>query len=183
MAFWLSSHLSQVLSPSSLLKTRITGISPKTSNRRTREFTCQALVLPPNDYSVDLRFSGSIATPPPESDLDDEQIRVLCWLHHCTYMREKQMRNDHPERENLMFSSSQDPTTRGTGKLVALFSSKHRLNQVTFSDREDLPLRHQQVFGSNEHLFRFSNPENVAKSLLDENRDHMPAEARSELMK
>ena len=80
-----------------------------------------------------------------------------------------------------MSSSSQDPIS--TGKPVALFSSLNRLNQETFSDREDFPLRHQQVFGSNESFFRFSNPANVAKSLLDGNRDHLLAEARSELMK
>ena len=32
-------------------------------------------------------------------------------------------------------------------------------------------------------FFRFSHPENSAKSLLDGNRDHLLAEARSELMK
>ena len=32
-------------------------------------------------------------------------------------------------------------------------------------------------------MFRFSDPANVAKSLLDGNRDHLLAEARSELMK
>ena len=36
---------------------------------------------------------------------------------------------------------------------------------------------------SNESFFRFSNPANVARSLLDGNRDHLLAEARSELMK
>ena len=44
-------------------------------------------------------------------------------------------------------------------------------------------LRHQQVFGSNDPFFGFSNLVNFAKSLLDGNRDHMLAEARSELMK
>ena len=56
------------------------------------------------------------------------------------------------------------------------------MNQETFPDREDFPLRHQQVFGSNEPFFRFSNLINVAKSLLDGNRDHMLGEARSELV-
>ena len=88
-----------------------------------------------------------------------------------------------------MSSSSQDPTTGGTGKpvgtgkLVALFSSQNRLNPETSTDREDFPSRHQQVFGSNESFFRFSNLANVAKSLLDGNRDHLLAEARSKLMK
>ena len=80
-----------------------------------------------------------------------------------------------------MSSSSLDPIN--TGKPVALFSSKNRLNQETFSDREDFPFRTSTGFGSSEPFFRFSNPANVAKSLLDGNRDHLLAEARSELMK
>ena len=37
--------------------------------------------------------------------------------------------------------------------------------------------------GSGEPFIRFSNPANVAKSLLDGNRDHLLADSRSELMK
>ena len=77
--------------------------------------------------------------------------------------------------------SSQDPIS--TGKLVALFSSQNRLDQETFSDRGDYSLRHQQVFRSSEPSFRFTYPVNVAKPLVDGNRDHMLAEARSELTK
>ena len=62
-------------------------------------------------------------------------------------------------------------------------SNQNRLNQDTFSARDEFSLRHQQVFGSNEPFIRFSNPANVAKSLLDGNRDHLLAEARFELMK
>ena len=37
-----------------------------------------------------------MATPPPESDLDDEQNTDHAgWLHHCIYRREKQMLTDH----------------------------------------------------------------------------------------
>ena len=70
-----------------------------------------------------------------------------------------------------MSSSSQDPI--GTGKPVA---AKIGGNQDTFSDGDDFCLRHQQVFGSNEPFFRFSNPANVAEITL-------LAQARSELMK
>ena len=80
-----------------------------------------------------------------------------------------------------MSSSSQDSIS--TGKPVALFSSPNWLNQDTFSDKEDFSVRHQQVFGSNEPSIRFSNPANVAKSLVDGNRDHLLADTRSELMK
>ena len=48
---------------------------------------------------------------------------------------------------------------------------------------EDFSARYQQVFGCNEPFLRFSNPANVANSLLDGNRDHLLAEARFELMK
>ena len=115
----------------------------------------------------------SIATPPPQSDLDDEQLRAL--LASPLYVQEREACAEHSqvyqsERENLMSSSSQDPTTGGAGKLVALFSSHNRLNQETFSDREEFSLRHQQVFRSNESFFTFSNRTNVAKSLLDGNK-------------
>ena len=39
------------------------------------------------------------------------------------------------------------------------------------------------VFRNNEPIFIFSNPTNVSKCLLDGNRDHLLAQARSELMK
>ena len=53
-------------------------------------------------------------------------------------------------KRKLDVSSSQDPIS--TRKLVALCSSKNRLNQETFSDGEDYPLRHQKVFlGATNH--------------------------------
>ena len=109
----------------------------------------------------------SIATLP-ESDFDDEQLRAL--LASPLYLQERGASPErsqvyHSERENLMSSSSQDPTS--TGKLVAVFSSQ----------------RNQQVFGSNEPFIRLPNPANVAKSLLDGNRDHLLTQARSELMR
>ena len=125
--------------------------------------------------------SESIATPSPDSDLDGEQIRAL--LASPVYLQEREegaerSKLNHFERENLMCSSPL--FAMSTGKFVAF---KNRLNPETFSDREDFPFRHQQVFGSNEPFFRFSNPANVAKSLLVGKRDHLLAEPRSELMK
>ena len=67
----------------------------------------------------------------------------------------------HSERENLMSSSSQDLIS--TGKFVALFSGKNRLNQDTFSEREEFSLRHQQVIVSNEICIIFSYPTNVGE--------------------
>ena len=126
----------------------------------------------------------SIATSPLDSDLDDEQLRAVAgFTTVLTGARSKcrTIASSSLWTRNLMSSSSQDPIS--TGKFVALFSSTNRLNQDTFSDREDFPSRHQLVFGSNDPFFRCSNPANVAKSLLDGNRAHLLAEARSELMK
>ena len=56
-------------------------------------------------------------------------------------------------------------------------------NQETFSDREDFSKGLQQVLGNNEPLFRLSHPENSVQSLLEGHRDHMLAEAKSEILK
>ena len=74
----------------------------------------------------------SIATLPPESAIDNEQLRAL---PSPLYLQEREASVErsqvyHSERQNLMSSSSQDPTS--TGKPVAMFSSQNRLNQDTF---------------------------------------------------
>ena len=121
----------------------------------------------------------SMATPP-ESDFDDEQIRALLGSPRYLPERESSAQRspvNHSERESLMSSSSQDPTS--TRKPVAVFSSQNRLNQDTFSVRE----QPADIVGSHESIFRFSNPANVAKPLRHGNRDHLLTPARSELMK
>ena len=106
----------------------------------TRKFTCQTLVLPPVDHSINQWLSGK------QRDASRMGLRRL---HHTTYRNEKQVQNDHKfislTEKNLMSSSSQDPTS--AGKPVAVFSSRNRLNQDTFSDRDEISLRHLQFFG------------------------------------
>ena len=157
----------------------VIGYEPKqlAENKDHRHFTEDKQLTEHEDFRVKrLSFhqsttastydpAESIATPLPESDLDDEQLRAL--LASPLYSQEREPSAErsqvyHSEHENLMSSSSQDPTS--TGKSVALLSSQNRLNQETFTDGGDLPV-------------------NVAKSLLDGIRDHSLAEARSELMK
>ena len=64
----------------------------------------------------------SIATPPPESDLDDEQIRAL--LTSPLYLQQREASAErsqvyHSARENLMSScSSQDPISTETRRVV-----------------------------------------------------------------
>ena len=78
-----------------------------------------------------------------------------------------------------MSSSSQSLNFTGTGELVALFAHESRLNQDAFSEREQ-PV---DVSRGNESIFRDADPANVVKSLLNGIRDHLPIQARSELMK
>ena len=91
--------------------------------------SCQIFVLQPV-VSFNPRLSGKQPSRPQEADFDDEQIRAL--LASPLYLQEREAsaersQVDHSERESLMSSSSQDPKPVGTGKPVALFSSKNRL--------------------------------------------------------
>ena len=146
------------MSPSSLLRTKITSFSPKTSNSLNKRI----LRVKPLSFHQPITASTydsaeSIATPLPESDLDDEQLCALLatplYLQEREASAERRSQVSHSDRDNLI------------------------------SDKEDFPLRHQQVFGSNEPFFRFYNPASVAESLLGGNRDHLLAGARSEIMK
>ena len=171
VAPWRDYHLSQVMSPSGLL------------NRDYRHFTedpCSSTDRAQRRPTILLRASRR-----PRIRTWTTTNIVLCWLHHCTHRSEKDVQNDRK------FITLNEKTwcpvhlkiRQVQGNLSQCFSSQKRLNQDTFSDRDEFSSRHRQVLGSNEPFFRFSNPVNVAKSLLDGNRDHMLAEARSELMK
>ena len=80
MAHWLSPDSLQVMSPSSLLKTRITstgyGQLIEHDELRVKPLSFHQPIIA-STYDP----AESIATPPPESDLDDEQLRTL--LDHC----------------------------------------------------------------------------------------------------
>ena len=66
------------------------------------------------------------------------------------------------------------------GKLAAVFSHKRKSSQETLSNREGNSSGHQPVRGEDEALSRFSDPEEAA---LEEQRDHLLAEAKSEILK
>ena len=89
----------------------------------------------------------SIVTPLPDSDFDDEQLRLLA---SPLYLQEREASAErsqvyHSERGNMVSYSSQDPTS--TRILVAVFSGQNRLNQDTFSDRDEFSLIHLQFVG------------------------------------
>ena len=163
-----------------------------------------------------------IATPP-DSDLEDEQLRKM--LASPLYTREReenegQARAYHPERESLMVQSSRNPEvsrkpdaecaqkreanaqraqayhSRQTslmasssreldvsGKPDAMFSCHSESSQNRFSERDRSNEPGNRFESSVHSAFKFADPANVAKSLLDGNKDNLLNQARSELMK
>ena len=57
----------------------------------TQGFTCQTLVLPPVDHSVNLWLSGKHRDA---SGIGLRRRTTEFWVHHCTYRSEKQVQND-----------------------------------------------------------------------------------------
>ena len=113
--------------------------------------------------------SESIATSPPESDLDDEQVRNM--MASPLYLQEREL--------SVKFISL-PRKCRETCRSVlthAVFSHKRKSSQDTFSDRESRSSGHQSVRGEDETPSRFSDPENAARLSLEEQRDHALAEA------
>ena len=108
----------------------------------------------------------------------------ICWLHHRTDEREAsadRSRVYHSFRENSVFSSSH--LRESAGKYVAVFSQKRKASQETRSSRESISSGRQSVRGENETQFRLSDLEEAARLVLGEQRDHLLAEAKSEILK
>ena len=164
--------------------------------------------------------AGSIATPP-DSDLEDEQLRQMLssplklqeWKENegqarayhserqslminssrnpevsgkpdaeCVQKREAQrIQGNHSKRERLMTSSSRDLEV--SGKLDAVLSCHSELSQNTFSERDRSNDPGNRFVSSVHSVFRFADPANVGKSLLDGNKDHLLNQARSDIMK
>ena len=94
----------------------------------------------------------SIATLPPESDLDDEQMRKM--LASPLYLQ------------------------ASVSLLQRKLSHKRKSSQESRCDRDGIPLAHRAVQGEYEVLSRLSE----TRLILGEQRDHLLAEARSEVL-
>ena len=100
---------------------------------------------------------------------------VLCWLHHCTYRREKQVQTDNE------FITSTEKTlcqvhlvsehVRGDLQLCS-HTRESRANNLT-PTRDGIPLTHRAVQGENESLSRLSESENDTRLILEEKTDHL----------
>ena len=124
----------------------------------------------------------SITTPPLESDLDDEQT---CCFHWCTFRREKQVLTEHDFITVSEKSQCQIHLTseKVHGNLPQCFQTKRKSSQETLFDSEGISSERQPVQGKGETFFRFCNPEEASRFVLEEQRDHLLAEAKSEILK
>ena len=118
----------------------------------------------------------SVATPPPEPDLDDEQLRDM--LASPLYLQEREASVDRSRvcqsyREKTVSSSSHFRAS--VGSLAAVFSNNGKSSQESTSDRDGISLAHRPVRGEMK-LY----PENGPRPALEEQRDHLLAEAKSE---
>ena len=103
---------------------------------------------------------------------------VFCWLHLDTCRSEKQVQNDHKsvtleERFDVKFVSKSELFRHRETCGMALKIEKNGPSE--FSEREQLA----DVSTGNESVNRDAYPANVAKSLLEGNRDHLLTQART----
>ena len=136
----------------------------------------------------------SIATPP-DSDLEDEQLRMVLASPlktevsvkpdaECVQKREanaQRVQAYHSRRESLTSSSSRD--LEASGHLVTVFSCHSESSQNTFSERERSNEPGNRFESGVHSVLRIAGPAKVAKSLLGGNKDHLLNQARSERMK
>ena len=79
--------------------------------------------------------------------------------------------------------SSSSHFRESAGKPAAVFSHERKSSQESRSDRDGISSGHQTIQGKGESFFRFSDPEEAARTVLVEQRDHQLAEAKSEILK
>ena len=106
-------------------------------------------------------------------------------FHHCTYRREKQVPTDH---EFITLSEKNQCPVHLTfekvqGSLPQCSHKKESRVKTHFPDRDDISSGHETVQGKGETFFRFSHPEEATRLVFEEQRDHLLAEAKSEILK
>ena len=90
------------------------------------------------------------------------------------------MPSDH---EFISLSEKTQHFRESTGKPAAVFPHKRKSIQEAFSDREGISSGHHTVQRKCETFFRFSDREEAARTVLEEQRDYLLSEAKSEILK
>ena len=102
-----------------------TGYEPKDLTEEDNSFSVKSMFFDRPSMTSTCDSAESIATPPPESDWDDEKIKNM--LASPQYLQEREASTDRSRvyrsfRENSVSSSSH--FRESAGKLVAMFSHK-----------------------------------------------------------
>ena len=106
----------------------------------------------------------------------------ICWLHRCAYTREKQVLTDH--ESITLYGKTQCPVHLTFVKVeTCRIVLTQKSGQDTISHKEGVSSGHQTVQGKGDTFVTFSNPEDAARLVLEEQRDHQLAEPKSELLK
>ena len=150
-------HLAETHSP--------TGYEPKSLTEEDTSFLVKTMFFHRPSMASTSDSAGGVATPPPVSDLDDEQIRNML-ASSPVYLQEREASADrapvsHSFRQlSVKFISL---PRESVGKRAAMFSHKRKSSQETLSDRDGNSSGHQPVQGKDDTLFRFSEPEEAAR--------------------
>ena len=108
-----------------------------------------------------------------------------CWLHRCTYRREKQVPTDHefitPSEKTQCQVLLISETVHGN--LPQCSHTQESRVKRHFPTEKAFSSGHQPVQGKDETFFRFSDAEEAARLVLQEQRDHLLTEAKSEILK
>ena len=97
----------------------------------------------------------SIATPPPKSDLDDDELRNM--LASPLYLQ---------EREAIAECPVHLTSKKVLGNLPQCSHKPRKSSQDPFANGEGISSGHQSVQRKGETFFRFSDPEEAARTFL-----------------
>ena len=151
------------------------------SHWREQLYIGQTDVLPHTEHDVDLWFSwkhgGSASWNWFGWWANTKYVGFTAVLHASG----DRSRVYHSFRENSVSSSSH--FRESAGKPFAMFSHRRKSSQETRSDREGISSGRQPVQGKGETFFRFSDLEEASRLVLEEQREHLLAEAHSEILK
>ena len=162
----------------------LTGYEPKDLTEESNSTLVKPMFFHRPSITSSYASAESSATPTPESDLDDDQMRNM--LASPLYLQEREASADRPRvfrsfREHSVTSSIH--LRESAGKPAAVFSHTRKSSQEILSDREGTSSGYQPVQGKGETFFRFSDPEEAARIVLEEHRNHLLAEAKSEILR
>ena len=108
-----------------------------------------------------------------------------CWLHRCAYRRQKQVPTGHEFITPSEKTQCQVHLTseKVQGNLPQCSHTKESRVKKHFPTEKGFPQDINQFKEKVKTFFRFSDLEEAARTVLEEQRNHLLAEAKSEILK